>query len=221
MSFGEGRLDMLLSRRHLVAGGAALAGLAASARAQKLVPTSSQGLGPFYPLVRPTDEDADLTRRRGVRGIARGEPINVLGRLLDVRGNPVRGARVELWQANALGRYDHPGDAGSSAALDPNFQGFAALVTDRAGRFRFRTIKPGHYAIGNGLRRTRHIHFDIRGRAERLITQMYFPGEELNASDILLRNAARKESVMARTIDRLSGDPNAAAFAWDVVLNVG
>ena len=212
---------MRMSRRHLVAGGAALAGLAAAARAQKLVPTARQDLGPFYPLVRPADLDADLTRLRGARGVARGEPINVLGRLLDVRGNPVRGARVELWQANALGRYDHPGDAASSAALDPNFQSYAALVTDRQGRFRFRTIKPGHYAIGNGLRRTRHIHFDIRGRAERLITQMYFPGEELNDSDILLRNADPKDSVMARAIGRLSGDPGAAAFAWDVVLNVG
>lgn len=212
---------MRISRRHLVAGGAALAGLAASAGARKLVPTSAQALGPFYPLVRPGDSDADLTRVRGARGVARGEPIHVLGRLLDVRGNPLRGARVELWQANALGRYDHPGDAGSSAALDPNFQGFAALVTDRDGRFRFRTVKPGHYAIGNGLRRTRHIHFDIRGRAGRLVTQMYFPGEELNASDILLRAARPRESVMARAIGRLSGDPGAAAFAWDVVLDVG
>jgi protocatechuate 3,4-dioxygenase beta subunit len=212
---------MQLSRRHLVLGGGAVIGFAATASAQKLIPTSSQDLGPFYPLIRPADEDADLTRRRGAKGVARGEPINVIGRLLDVRGNPVRGARVELWQANALGRYDHPGDAGSSAALDPNFQGYAALVTDRQGRFRFRTIKPGHYSIGNGQRRTRHIHFDIRGRAERLITQMYFPGEELNDSDILLRNADPRASVMARAIDRLSGDPGAAAFAWDVVLAVG
>ena len=212
---------MLISRRNLVAGGAALAGLAASARAQKLVATSRQDLGPFYPVVRAADSDADLTRLRGARGIARGEPINVVGRLLDVRGNPVRGARVELWQANAVGRYDHPGDAGSSAALDPNFQGYAALVTDRHGRFKFRTIKPGHYSIGNGLSRTRHIHFDIKGRSERLVTQMYFPGEELNDSDILLRTADPKESVMARAIDRLSGDPGAAAFAWDVVLNLG
>lgn len=212
---------MRMSRRHLVVGGAAAAAAAATARAAKLVPTSRQDLGPFYPLVRPADSDADLTRRRGARGVARGEPINVIGRILDVRGHPVRGARVELWQANAVGRYDHPGDAGSSAALDPNFQGFAALVTDRHGRFRFRTVKPGHYAIGNGLRRTRHIHFDIRGRAERLVTQMYFPGEELNDSDILLRSADPKDSVMARAIGRLSGDPDAAAFAWDVVLNVG
>jgi len=212
---------MLMSRRRVVVGGAALAGLAAAARARKLVPTSSQDLGPFYPVVRPADSDADLTRVRGAKDIARGEPINVIGRILDVRGNPVRGARVELWQANALGRYDHPGDAASSAALDPNFQSYAALVTDRQGRFRFRTVKPGHYAIGGGRRRTRHIHFDIRGRAERLITQMYFPGEELNDSDILLRNADPRESVMARAIDRLSADPNAAAYAWDVVLNVG
>ncbi|HUE79877.1 MAG TPA: protocatechuate 3,4-dioxygenase [Sphingomicrobium sp.] len=212
---------MQISRRHLVLGGSAAVGLAATAGAQKLVPTSSQDLGPFYPLIRPSDEDADLTRVRGLKGVASGDPINVIGRLLDVKGNPVSGARVELWQANALGRYDHPGDAASTAALDPNFQGYASLVSDDQGRFRFRTIKPGHYSIGGGLRRTRHIHFDIRGRSERLITQMYFPGEELNDSDILLRNANPRESVMARATDRLSGDPNAAAFAWDVILNVG
>ncbi|MEO8547111.1 MAG: protocatechuate 3,4-dioxygenase subunit beta [Sphingomicrobium sp.] len=212
---------MLITRRHLVAGGAALAGLATTARAQKLVPTSRQDIGPFYPVIRPRDQDADLTHRRGASGVARGDPINVIGRVVDLKGNPVRGARIEIWQANALGRYDHPGDAGNSAALDPNFQGYAVLLTDRQGGFRFRTVKPGTYSIGNGMWRTRHIHFDIGAHSERLITQMYFPGEELNDSDILLRTADPKASVMARAVERLSGDPNAAAFAWDIVLAVG
>ena len=211
---------MLITRRHLVAGGAALAGLATTARAKKMVPTSAQDLGPFYPVVRPRDEDADLTRLRGARGVARGDPINVIGRVVDLRGRPVRGVKLELWQANAVGRYDHPGDIRSDAALDPNFQGYASLATDRDGQFKFRTIKPGAYKIPGDVR-TPHIHFDIHGRYERLVTQLYFPGETLNATDLILRTASPRESVIAEAISRLSGDPGAAAFNWTVVLAYG
>ena len=211
---------MWITRRHLVAGGAALAGLATTARAQKLVPTSGQDLGPFYPIVRPRDEDADLTRLRGAKGVAGGKPINVIGRVVDLRGRPVRGVRLELWQANAVGRYDHPGDHANPAALDPNFQGFARLLTDRDGNFKFRSIKPSPYNTPIGMR-TPHIHFDIHGRSERLVTQMYFPGESLNERDALLRAADARESIIAQAIPRLSGDPGAAAFKWAVVLAYG
>ncbi len=211
---------MQLSRRHVMVGATALVGGAVAASAQRLVPTSSQDLGPFYPVRHPRDSDADLTRVRGARGAAQGTPINVIGRLLDRRGNPVRGATIELWQANAVGRYDHPGDTQSIGALDPNFQGYALLATDRDGNFKFRTIKPGAYKIPGDMR-TPHIHLDIKGRSERLITQMYFPGEALNDSDLLLKNASPRESVIARAVERLSGDPGAATFAWDVVLAVG
>ena len=211
---------MLISRRNLVLGGGALVGFTASGHAQKLVPTSGQDLGPFYPIVRPRDEDADLTRLRGAKGVARGEPINVVGRVVDLRGRPLRGVKLELWQANAVGRYDHPGDVRSDAALDPNFQGYASLVTNRDGQFKFRTIKPGAYKIPGDVR-TPHIHFDIHGRSERLVTQMYFPGEALNASDLILRAASPRESVIAETVPRLSGDPGAVAFSWTVVLAYG
>ncbi len=211
---------MTISRRHLVLGGGALAGLAATARAQQLVPTSDQDLGPFYPIVRPRDEDADLTRVRGARGIAKGDPINVIGRVVDLRGRPVRGVRLDLWQANSVGRYDHPGDHANPAPLDPNFQGFARLLTDRDGQFKVRTIKPSAYDTPIGMR-TPHIHFDIHGRAERLVTQMYFPGEALNERDQLLSKATPRESVIAEAIERLSGDPAAAAFRWNVVLKYG
>jgi len=211
---------MLITRRHLVAGGAALAGLASTARAQKLVATSAQDLGPFYPVIRPRDEDADLTRLRGAKDVARGDPINVIGRVVDLRGRPVRGVKLELWQANAVGRYDHPGDRANPAALDPNFQGFAQLLTDRAGNFKFRSIKPSAYNTPIGMR-TPHIHFDIRGSSERLVTQMYFPGEPLNERDFLLRTATPRESVIAEAIPRLSGDPGALAFRWTIVLAQG
>jgi protocatechuate 3,4-dioxygenase beta subunit len=210
---------MLVTRRHLVVGAAAVASVSA-AKSQNLVATSAQDLGPFYPMLRPADHDADLTRVKGRDGTAMGQPINVIGRIVDLRGNPIRNAEVELWQCNAAGRYDHPGDRANPAALDANFQGFARLATDRDGQFKFRSVKPKDYDTPIG-RRTPHIHFDIRGHRERLVTQMYFPNEPLNDGDFLLKNAAPRESVIAEAMERLSGDPQALAFRWTVVLGVG
>ena len=210
---------MLVTRRHLVVGAAAVASVSA-AKGQQLTGTAAQDLGPFYPIIRPADHDADLTRLKGRKGTAAGQPINVIGRVVDLRGNPVRNAQVELWQCNAAGRYDHPGDRANPATLDPNFQGFARLATDRDGQFKFRSVKPKDYDTPIG-RRTPHIHFSIDGRAERLVTQMYFPGEPLNDIDFLLKNASPRESLIAEAIDRLSGDPQALAYRWTVVLGVG
>ena len=210
---------MLVTRRHLMVGAAAVASVSA-AKAQKLAVTSAQDLGPFYPILRPADHDADLTRLRGRAGTATGQPINVIGSVVDLQGKPVRNAQVELWQCNAAGRYDHPGDRANPAALDPNFQGFARLATDRDGYFKFRSVKPRDYDTPIG-RRTPHIHFSIDGRAERLVTQMYFPGEPLNDVDFLLKNADPKQSVIAEAVDRLSSDPQAQAFRWTVVLAQG
>ena len=211
---------MLITRRHLMAGGVAVAGAAAAAQANTLVPTSSQELGPFYPIVRPADHDADLTRIKGRSGVAMGQPINVLGRIVDLHGNPIRNAQVDIWQCNAAGRYAHPGDTANPAALDPNFQGFARLATDSDGQFKFRSVKPKDYDTPIG-RRTPHIHFSIDGHSERLVTQMYFPGEPLNDIDFLLKNASPRQSVIAEAVDRLSSDPRALAFRWTVVLGVG
>jgi protocatechuate 3,4-dioxygenase beta subunit len=210
---------MLVTRRHLVVGVAAVASVSA-ARSQTLVATSAQDLGPFYPIIRPPDHDADLTRLKGRTGTAMGQPIQVIGRVVDIHGNPVGNAQVDLWQCNAAGRYDHPGDRANPAALDPNFQGFARLSTDRDGQFKFRSVKPRDYDTPIG-RRTPHIHFAIDGRSERLVTQMYFPNEPLNDVDFLLKNAAPRESVIAEAIDPLSSDPDALAFRWTVVLAVG
>ena len=210
---------MLIARRELVVGAAAVAGMSA-ASAPKLIPTSSQDMGPFYPLLRPVDSDADLTRIKGRRGKATGQPISVIGRIVDLHGNPIRGARIDVWQANAVGRYAHPGDRANPAALDPNFQGFGRLVADHQGEFRFRSIKPAAYNTPIG-RRTPHIHFSIDGRNERLVTQMYFPGEPLNAGDPLLKAAAHRESLVASAIGRSAGDPQALAYRWTIVLANG
>ena len=141
---------MFISRRHLITTGtgAVLAGISGIARA--ITPTSAQELGPYYPVHHLGDVDSDLTRVRGRSGVAKGTPINVIGRVLTEQGEPVRRARLDIWQANAAGRYAHPGDAANPAPLDPNFQGFAILQTDRDGHFRFRTVKPGAYPIGGG-----------------------------------------------------------------------
>ena len=205
--------------RHFAIGAAAVAS-ASAAKSPTLVATSAQDLGPFYPIIRPADHDADLTRVKGRDGTAAGQPINVIGRIVDQRGNPVRDAQVEIWQCNAAGRYDHPGDRANPASLDPNFQGFARLWTGRDGEFKFRSIKPKDYDTPIG-RRTPHIHYSIDGHAERLVTQMYFPNEPLNDIDFLLKNANPRQSVIAEAIDPLSGDPQALAYRWTVVLGVG
>lgn len=211
----------IITRRTVILSGTAAAIAGISGVGKSAVPTSAQELGPFYPVHHLADVDADLTRVRGRSGVAKGTPINVLGRVVDLKGNAVANARLELWQANAAGRYLHPGDMANPAPLDLDFQGFAALRTDRHGRFKFRSIKPGAYPIGGGRIRTPHIHVDVTGHSERLTTQMYFPGEELNAKDIVFAYADPKESVVARAIDPLSGDPGALAYAWDIVLAVG
>ena len=209
---------LIISRRSIITTGAAatLVGLTSPARA--LTPTSDQELGPFYPVQHLADTDADLTHIEGVNGTATGTPINVIGRLLDMKGNAIPNGRLEIWQANAGGRYRHSGDTNDKIPIDPNFQGYAVLKTDSAGNFKFRTVKPGAYPIGGGRWRTPHIHFDVSGRNERMVTQMYFPGEKLNDSDFILASAESKPTVMSRPIEPLSGDPQALAFAWDIVL---
>jgi protocatechuate 3,4-dioxygenase beta subunit len=214
--------ERLYSRRLIIGGGLCLAaGLAGGARGQQLVATSGQDLGPFYPVLRPLDQDADLTRVQGSSGVARGTVINVVGRVVDPGGRPVQGARLDLWQANSAGRYTHPLDGNNQAPLDPNFQGSAVVQTGADGTFRFRTVKPGAYRIPDGRTRTPHIHVDITGRSDRITTQMYFAGEALNESDFLLQTAAPRESVIASAIDPLADDPGHPAFRWEVVLAVG
>jgi protocatechuate 3,4-dioxygenase, beta subunit len=149
------------------------------AAAQTIRRTPTQVLGPFYPVVKPLDQDADLTLTTGKPGRAAGQVVEVLGRIMNREGKAVVGARVEIWQANTHGRYTHPSDRNPSP-LDPNFEGFAVLRTDAEGRYRFKTIKPGAYPDDSGAMRAPHIHFEVLGSTNRLVTQMYFAGEALN-----------------------------------------
>ena len=199
--------------RRAFAGGvvAALAGGAALAQPRL---TGESPMGPFYPLVHGPDADADLTRVAGRTGRARGQVIEVGGRVLDRFGKPVEGAKAALWQANAAGRYDHPNDP-ATMPLDPDFQGYAELVTGADGEWRITTVRPAAYESPIGTRPP-HIHFDVRGRTHRLAAQMYFPEDaEANAADVLYRQLGSEgpTSVASLVADH--------RYRWDIVLMDG
>jgi protocatechuate 3,4-dioxygenase beta subunit len=215
-----GAEDSFLSRRHFAQAALASAGLfvagpavALQERQPLLGTTAESPMGPFYPLHPPAENDADLTRLAGHANRAQGKVIELTGRVRDLRGNPIGGAQMELWQANAAGRYAHELDP-ATAALDPDFQSYARLVTGPDGAYRIVTIKPGGYDSPIG-RRTPHLHFDLRGRTHRSIAQMYFPEDsEGNAGDTLY--SALGEDAASSVAARDPADP--AKYRWDIVL---
>jgi len=216
-----------LSRRHMLGLALGAGGLAASGRlgavfAEALKRTPGEILGPFYPVIKRVDQAADLTVIPGKPGRAAGQIIHVMGRILNVDGRPVRGARVELWQANTYGRYTHPSDT-NPAPLDPSFEGFAVQSTDAEGRYRFKTIKPGAYPATADWMRPPHLHFEVTGKINRLVTQMYFPGEPLNDKDILLRQVrANRDGTIAKVLPPTADvEPDSRIVVWDIVLDKG
>ena len=192
-----------------IAGGA-FAGTSV-AGAGELTRTPSETEGPFYPVVAQKDKDFDLTKVEGMDGTAKGGAIMIQGSVRDTDGNPVEDATVDLWQANAAGRYRHPHDD-NPAPLDPNFQGWAILPSGAEGKFRVKTVKPGAYPASDGWSRPPHIHFKVtkKGYTE-LTTQMYFPGEELNEKDFILKKETEegRKSLIAELI---SEDPPTYEF---------
>jgi protocatechuate 3,4-dioxygenase beta subunit len=176
--------------------------------------------GPALGDLRPGEILNDLTKNAPV-----GERITVTGRLLDSDGRPIRDSLVEIWQANAAGRYRHRDD-NWPAPLDPNFQGGGRTVTDSEGRYTFVTIKPGPYPWGNHYNawRPAHIHFSVMGRVfdERLVTQMYFPGDPLFPYDPIF-NSVRDPKLRELMISRFSIDTSqdnwALAYDFDIVVD--
>lgn len=180
--------------------------------------TPAETAGPFYPVIAQQDQDFDLTRIEGQTRQAKGQVIIISGRVIDVDGHPVEGAVVDLWQANAAGRYAHALDA-RSAPVDPYFQGWAIVSSGKEGRFHFKTIMPGAYPVSSNWTRPPHIHFKISKRGYRdLTTQMYFPNQVLNTVDRLLQNKNIQEQanmIATRLIDTSTDIPH---FNYDIVL---
>jgi protocatechuate 3,4-dioxygenase, beta subunit len=187
-----------------------------------LIPhTPSELTGPLYAgdCVRPGDDD--LTRQHPSEPI--GERIIVHGRVLDEDGRGVPHALVEIWQANACGRYRHKREQ-HPAPLDPNFTGAGRTATDAQGCYRFVTIKPGAYPWGNHANawRPAHIHFSVFGASflSRLVTQMYFPGDPLFAFDPIFQSIperARPRLISAFDLDTTVPDW-ALAYRFDIVV---
>ncbi len=187
------RRDVL--RAALVAG-AALA-VPGRALAELCEETPHQDEGPFYlngyDRTRPVPHHSDLTAVPGAAGLPEGEIIYVTGRVTDEACRPLRGAMVEIWQANAKGRYVHLADP-NPAPKDPNFLGFGEAMTDETGTYSFKTIKPGAYPVPGGWIRPPHVHFKVHGGLfHMMVTQMYFAGEEHNREDFLLNSVSKAE----------------------------
>ena len=215
---------MAISRRGLVTGAGALAASPDLVQAQApasptLRPTGQETLGPFYPVRAPVSHDTDLTHYPGRQDRALGQVIELTGRVTDTRGRPLPQAALTVWQANAAGRYTNPIDS-NPAPLDPNFLGVVSFNVDAEGRYRLRTIKPGAYPEPSGTMRTPHIHFDAVNADYRLATQMYFPGETYNATDILLppRAARRRDPTAAICRPVAISEPGVLGFEWNIVL---
>ncbi len=177
--------------------------------------------GPVFGHERVRPQDADLTKQHA--GEPLGERIIVTGRVMDEDGHPVRNTLVEIWQANAAGRYQHKRDQ-HDAPLDPNFTGTGRMMTDDQGNYRFTTIRPGAYPWRNhpNAWRPAHIHFSLFGNAfaTRLVTQMYFPGDPLLPFDPIYNavpEGARERMISSFELD-VTEPEHALGFRFNIVL---
>ena len=184
--------------------------------------TLSELTGPVYGHEVVHAGDEDLTKQHA--GEPLGERIVVHGRVLDEDGRPVPDTLVEIWQANAAGRYIHVVDQ-HPAPLDPNFTGAGRTLTDNKGYYKFITVKPGAYPWGNhpNAWRPNHIHFSVFGHSflSRLVTQMYFPGDYLFPYDPIFLSVTdeKARARMVSTFDLDNTIPDwALCFRWDIVL---
>ncbi|PRX61867.1 protocatechuate 3,4-dioxygenase beta subunit [Nonomuraea fuscirosea] len=179
--------------------------------------------GPVFGVTDVTPTDNDLTKQH--MGEPLGERITVQGRVLDRDGRPVRNQLVEVWQANASGRYLHQRDD-HPAPLDPNFTGVGRCLTGDDGSYRFTTIKPGAYPWRNHVNawRPAHIHFSLFGSSftQRLVTQMYFPGDPLFPYDPILQSVtdeSARQRLIASYAHELSVPEFSLGYRWDIVLD--
>jgi len=178
-------------------------------------------IAPVYGHENTKESDSDLTQNGRRGGEPLGERIVVTGNVTDEAGRPLRNTLIEIWQANAAGRYIHKVDQ-HAAPIDPNFFGGGRCVTDGEGRYRFLTVKPGAYPWGNHSNawRPNHIHFSLIGPtiASRLVTQMYFPGDPLLALDPIFQGTPEK--ARQRLVSNFSLDVTEEGFALGYVFNI-
>jgi protocatechuate 3,4-dioxygenase beta subunit len=184
--------------------------------------TLSEVTAPVFGQAEVQPGDADLTKQH--KGEPQGERIVVSGRVLDENGRPVPNILVEIWQANAAGRYNHRVDQ-HDAPIDPNFTGAGRFLTDEHGHYRFMTIRPGEYPWRNhhNAWRPAHIHFSLfgQGLVQRLVTQMYFPGDPLLDYDPMFTCVAdeKARNRLISTFDWETTIPEyALGYRWDIVL---
>lgn len=185
--------------------------------------TLSEMTGPVYGQESVGPLDHDMTKNARVNGEPLGERIVVAGRVLDEDGKPLPNTLLEVWQANAAGRYVHKNDQ-HDAPLDPNFRGSGRCVTDADGRYKFYSIKPGAYPWGNHPNgwRPNHIHFSLFGPSfiTRLVTQMYFPGDPLLDLDPIYKSSPEgRRELMVSKFDLDVTEPEfALGYTFDIVL---
>jgi protocatechuate 3,4-dioxygenase, beta subunit len=186
--------------------------------------TITELTGPGPVISRVTPEDADLTRNAGTGDEAIGQRIIVEGRITDKNGEPVADTLVEVWQANAAGRYLHQAD-NWPAPIDPNFLGIGRCLTDETGAYRFLSIRPGAYPWRNhpNAWRPAHIHFSLFGNTvqSRLITQMYFPDDPLHELDPILQSTptAAQPRLIAEYAHDVTQAEWALGYRFNIVLN--
>lgn len=207
----------IFSRRGLLVG-TSLALLPLSPlHAAGLVPTPAQTEGPFYPTAFPPDTDNDLVQVRGAQARAMGTVLHLEGRVLGPDGRALSGATVEIWQCDAQGIYDHPGQRGRERR-DQAFQGYGRLTADAAGAYRFRTLKPVAYPG-----RAPHIHLKVAtGDGRRLTSQLYIAGDPQNERDGVFRRAAsqpgQRERIEMKLAPANGVEAGAVAATMDIVI---
>jgi protocatechuate 3,4-dioxygenase, beta subunit len=190
----------------------------------RIVQTLSEVTGPGPAWAELSEEDADLTTNAGTGAEAIGARTIVTGRVLDEDGNGIPGTLVEVWQANASGRYAHWREVDFPAPLDPNFLGVGQCRTGPDGSYRFLTVRPGPYPWGNhpNAWRPAHIHFSLLGPSwgSRLVTQMYFAGDPLLALDPIFQAVPEhsRERLVAAYDHDVTEENYATGWRWDVVL---
>jgi protocatechuate 3,4-dioxygenase, beta subunit len=192
----------------------------------RCVPTPSQTEGPYYPpkaqMDAQQDADSDLTQIKGDTGKPAGQVLYVTGRLRDSQCRPIEGASVEIWQASENGRYRHPRDKDNAQPLDPHFQYWGKSITDKDGRYQFKTIKPGAYSIGAGRIRPSHIHFKVtHPNFPDFVTQLYFTGDSYQDKDGILNSippAQRNQVIVGMEAPARENEQDAKTARFDLTL---